>query len=66
MGPLKGIKVIDMTSVLMGPFATQALGDYGADVLKVESPDGGVTRLGGPVEDPRLRTLAPYAHLNGR
>ena len=48
MGPLEGVKVIDMTTVLMGPYATQMLGDYGADVIKVETPDGDVTRLIGP------------------
>jgi crotonobetainyl-CoA:carnitine CoA-transferase CaiB-like acyl-CoA transferase len=48
MGPLHGIKVIDMTSVLMGPFASQALGDMGADVIKVEAPAGDLVRQIGP------------------
>ncbi len=48
MGPLHGIRIIDMTSVLMGPFATQALGDMGADVVKVEAPAGDLIRQVGP------------------
>ena len=48
MGPLHGIRIIDMTSVLMGPFASQALGDMGADVVKVEAPQGDLVRQIGP------------------
>ncbi|HVY60342.1 MAG TPA: CoA transferase [Planctomycetota bacterium] len=47
--PLAGVKVLDLTRILAGPFATQRLGDLGAEIVKVENPDGGDdTRGWGP------------------
>ncbi len=49
--PLDGVRIIDLTSVVMGPYATQLLGDLGADIVKVEPPDGDI-----------LRNIAPMRH----
>ncbi|KAG0755515.1 hypothetical protein G6F22_020587 [Rhizopus arrhizus] len=52
-GPLSEIKIVDLTSVVMGPYATQIFGDMGADVIKVESPDGDIMRhMGKPDAGP--------------
>jgi crotonobetainyl-CoA:carnitine CoA-transferase CaiB-like acyl-CoA transferase len=56
-GALAGIKVIDLSRVLGGPYCTQMLGDHGADVVKVEPPQGDETRSWGP---PFLGDAASY------
>ncbi len=47
-GPLAEIKVIDLTAVVLGPLATQIMGDLGAEVIKVEPPEGDIMRYAGP------------------
>jgi crotonobetainyl-CoA:carnitine CoA-transferase CaiB-like acyl-CoA transferase len=51
-GPLEGVRVLDVSTILAGPLACQILGDYGADVIKVEHPRAGDSMRGhGPVKD---------------
>ena len=42
--PLSGLKVVDLTNIIMGPYTTQLLGDLGADIIKVEGINGDITR----------------------
>ncbi|MGD9945690.1 MAG: CoA transferase, partial [Burkholderiaceae bacterium] len=64
--PLEGIRVVDMSTVLVGPMCAQILADYGADVIKVESPDGDVMRDAGPMRNLRMGPMYLHANRNKR
>jgi crotonobetainyl-CoA:carnitine CoA-transferase CaiB-like acyl-CoA transferase len=66
-GPLSGIRVLDLTSVVSGPMCTQQLGDLGADVVKLESPGGDQTRYSGaPFKEPLFSAMHTQMNRNKR
>jgi crotonobetainyl-CoA:carnitine CoA-transferase CaiB-like acyl-CoA transferase len=65
-GPLAGLRVLDITSVIMGPYATAQLGDMGADVIKVEPPTGDIARQLGPARSAGMSAITLNLGRNKR
>jgi crotonobetainyl-CoA:carnitine CoA-transferase CaiB-like acyl-CoA transferase len=65
-GPLAGVRILELTSVVLGPWACQILGDLGADVVKVEPPSGDSNRQAGPARHPGMAALYLTCNRNKR
>src|SRR5271166_6134287 len=65
-GPLAGVRVIDVTVNVLGPVATQILGDMGADVIKIEPPQGDPNRATGPARNPGMSAMHMNVNRNKR
>ena len=65
-GALSGLRILDLSSVLMGPFATQLMADMGADVIKIEPPTGDTVRGIGPMRNPGMGSNFLHVNRNKR
>lgn len=63
---LKGLRILDLTAVILGPYATQILGDLGAEVIKIEPPDGDSMRPVAPVAVPGMSAIFANNNRNKR
>jgi len=65
-GPLEGVRLVDLSNMLMAPYATQILGDMGADVIKVEAPEGDPVRGVGPMRHAGMGAIFLNANRSKR
>lgn len=66
MLPLNGIRVLDLSTVVLGPYASQVLTEYGADVIRIETPEGDSTRRTGPSTEAGMGAFNLVEHFYGQ